>query len=61
VVVEQREGHKVLIVHAYANSKYVGDITVRFDEKGECTEWEGSPILLNTSVEEGKTISQCLI
>jgi 5'-nucleotidase len=56
VVVEQPGGHKVLIVHAYANSKYVGNITVRFDENGESTEWEGSPILLDSSVPEGKTI-----
>lgn len=61
MVVTQPGGHKVLIVHAYANSKYLGDITVRFDEKGECTQWKGSPILLDASVPEGKTIYQCLI
>jgi len=61
VVVEQSGGHKVLIVQAYAYSKYLGDITVRFDENGECTEWEGSPILLNSSVPEGKTLYQCLM
>lgn len=60
-VVKQAGGHTVLIVHAYAYAKYVGDITVWFDDKGECTEWEGSPIFLNTSVPEGKTIYQCLM
>jgi 5'-nucleotidase len=60
-VVEQPGGHKVLIVHAYANSKYVGDLIVRFDKNGECTEWEGSPILLDASVDKGKNIYQCLM
>jgi 5'-nucleotidase len=61
VIVEQPGGHKVLIVQAYAYSKYVGNITVWFDEQGEYTAWEGSPILLDKSVPEGKTIYQCLI
>lgn len=59
-VVEQAGGHKVLIVQAYAYSKYVGDITVWFDEKGECTDWEGSPILLNTSVPEDQDVVQAM-
>jgi 5'-nucleotidase len=59
-VVQQAGGHKVLIVHAYAYSKYLGNITVWFDEKGEATEWEGLPILLDASITEGKTIYQCL-
>jgi 5'-nucleotidase len=61
LVVQQSGGRKVLVVQAYAYSKYVGNITVWFDEKGECTDWEGSPILLDASVQEGKTIYQCLI
>jgi len=60
-VVQQSGGRKVLVVQAYAYSKYVGNITVWFDEEGECTDWEGSPILLDASVAEGKTIYQCLI
>lgn len=56
VVVTQDGGHTVLIVQAYANSKYVGNITVWFDEKGECKAWEGSPILLDATIQEGKTI-----
>jgi 5'-nucleotidase len=59
VVVNHTNG-QVLIVQAYAYSKYVGDIKVWFDDNGKCTKWEGSPILLNASVEEGKTIYQCL-
>ncbi|KAJ4433449.1 hypothetical protein ANN_15752 [Periplaneta americana] len=52
VIVEQPNGHKVLIVQAYAYSKYVGNITVWFDEQGEFAAWEGKPILLDKSVVE---------
>lgn len=50
VIVEQSGGRKVLIVQAYAFSKYVGNITVWFDHKGEYVRWEGRPILLDNTV-----------
>jgi 5'-nucleotidase len=53
VIVEHPGGHKVLIVQAYAYSKYVGNISLWFDDEGEYTAWEGSPILLDYSVPEG--------
>lgn len=60
VIVEQPGGHKVLIVQAYAYSKYVGNITVWFDEQGEYTAWEGSPILLDKSVPEDPDVVQAM-
>lgn len=56
-VVKQNNGHKVLIVQASAFAKYVGDITVYFDESGEPVQWIGQPIFLGADVEPGK-ISQ---
>ncbi|PSN34308.1 Apyrase [Blattella germanica] len=53
VIVEQTGGRKVLIVQAYAYSKYVGNITVWFDGKGEFAAWEGRPILLDKNVQQG--------
>ncbi|KAJ9579594.1 hypothetical protein L9F63_004779, partial [Diploptera punctata] len=50
VVVTQSGGRQVLIVQAFAFSKYVGNITVWFDDRGESVYWEGSPILLDNSV-----------
>ena len=55
VIVEQDSGHKVLIVQAYAYSKYVGNITVWFDNNGEYVDWEGQPILLDNTVVQGKS------
>lgn len=39
VVVEQNSGHKVLIVQASAFAKYVGNLTVYFNELGEAIQW----------------------
>lgn len=60
VIVEQAGGHRVLIVQAYAYSKYVGNITLWFDEQGEYTAWEGSPILLDSSVPEDPDVVKAL-
>jgi 5'-nucleotidase len=59
VIVEQAGGHRVLIVQAYAFSKYVGNITLWFDEQGEYTASEGSPILLDNSIPEGRNTHHC--
>lgn len=61
VIVEHPGGHKVLIVQAYAYSKYVGNISLWFDDEGEYTAWEGSPILLDYSVPEGMVKWQYLM
>lgn len=52
-VVTQDSGHKVLIVQASAYTKYVGDLTVYFDEAGEPVHWEGQPMYLDTDVIQG--------
>lgn len=55
-VVEQNNGHRVLIVQASAFAKYVGDITVYFDEAGEPVRWIGQPIFLAADVKPGISI-----
>ncbi|MEM9813278.1 MAG: bifunctional UDP-sugar hydrolase/5'-nucleotidase [Pseudomonadota bacterium] len=40
------------IVQAYAYSKFLGELTVTFDDAGVLTAAEGEPILLDASVEE---------
>ncbi|KAF4521723.1 hypothetical protein B566_EDAN012171 [Ephemera danica] len=52
-VVTQESGRKVLIVQAYAYSKYLGVLQVEFDAHGEVTSWSGAPKLLDASVPEG--------
>lgn len=50
VVVTQDSGHRVLIVQASAYTKYVGEITLYFDDEGIVQHWEGEPIFLSTDV-----------
>lgn len=50
-VYEQANGHKVLIVQASAYTKYLGDLTVYFDEAGEAQSWEGNTIFMDNSIE----------
>ncbi|XP_008212356.1 apyrase isoform X1 [Nasonia vitripennis] len=57
VVISQKgSDRKVLIVHASAFTKYMGDIRIVFDEDDEVAHWEGDPIYLDSSVQEDQTI-----
>jgi len=49
-LVKNPSGVEVPIVTAYAYSKYLGDLTVTFDDKGVVTKAEGAPMLLDASV-----------
>ncbi|XP_068623877.1 apyrase-like [Battus philenor] len=52
--------HKVLIVTASAFSKYLGNMTVYFDRKGELVEYSATPIFLNRSIPEDPAIKALL-
>ncbi|XP_032670462.1 apyrase isoform X2 [Odontomachus brunneus] len=61
VVVTQKETERtVLIVQAAAYTKYLGNLTVWFDEQGEVVDWDGNPILLDRSIEEDAEILRAL-
>lgn len=49
-LVKSPSGVEVPIVTAYAYSKYLGDLTVTFDDKGVVTSAKGAPQLLDASV-----------
>lgn len=51
------DGKDVPIVQAYAYGKYLGHLTVTFDDNGEVTALEGQPILLDASVTEDQAIA----
>lgn len=52
-VVKHSNGQKTLIVQASAYLKYVGDLTVYFDDRGHVDSWEGAPIFLDTNIKPG--------
>uniref|UniRef100_A0A182TQC9 Apyrase n=1 Tax=Anopheles melas TaxID=34690 RepID=A0A182TQC9_9DIPT len=49
-VVNQPDGHRVLIVQASAYTKLVGDIVLYFDDQGIVQHWEGNPIYLSNDI-----------
>ncbi|XP_066597557.1 apyrase-like isoform X2 [Prorops nasuta] len=61
VVVKQSRRRNVLIVQAAAYTKYVGNLTVWFDKAGEVADWEGNPILMDSSIEQDPEIVKELI
>uniref|UniRef100_A0A182NS58 Apyrase n=1 Tax=Anopheles dirus TaxID=7168 RepID=A0A182NS58_9DIPT len=50
IVVEHPGGRTTLIVQAASYAKYVGRITLYFDEAGNIREWEGNPEFLDETV-----------
>ncbi|XP_045503273.1 apyrase-like isoform X1 [Colias croceus] len=49
-VVTQSNGHRILIVQASCYTRYLGDITLYFDNQGKIVSWDGHPIYLGTSI-----------
>ncbi|OSQ35654.1 bifunctional metallophosphatase/5'-nucleotidase [Thalassospira mesophila] len=50
VVEHSPNGDPVLIVQAYAYSRYLGDLQVTFDDDGTPVKWAGDPIMLDSSI-----------
>ncbi|KAJ8712723.1 hypothetical protein PYW08_008027 [Mythimna loreyi] len=48
--------HQVLIVQASAFTKYMGNLSVYFDFRGDYVKWEGNPLYLDRSIPEDPTI-----
>ncbi|CAH1233389.1 NT5E [Branchiostoma lanceolatum] len=47
---EVESGRQVLVVQDYAFGKYLGYLKLKFNDAGEVTEFDGNPILLNSSI-----------
>lgn len=52
--------HQVLIVQASAFTKYMGNLSVYFDYKGDFCKWEGGPLYLDRSIPEDMDIKKKL-
>ena len=59
-VIENIHGNKVLVVQAYAFTKYLGHLKVNFTEDGTISSWKGTPILLDSSIKEDQSILTAL-
>lgn len=56
IIVNQTEGHRVLIVQASAYTKYLGDITLYFDDEGIIQNYEGKPHFMAASVPQDEEV-----
>jgi 2',3'-cyclic-nucleotide 2'-phosphodiesterase (5'-nucleotidase family) len=61
IVVDQPGGGKGLVVQAYTMGKYLGDINLKFDSNGMVTNYSGNPILLDSTVSEGRFMFNLLV
>ncbi|XP_075168991.1 protein 5NUC-like [Haematobia irritans] len=59
-VVKQDNGKLVPVVQAYAYTKYMGKLHVKFDHEGNLLEFEGNPILLNSDIPQETDVLQLL-
>ena len=60
LIITQKSGKKVPIVHAYAYTKYLGRIFLEFDDNGEVISADGNLILLNSPIPKGITFNKYL-
>ncbi|MFC0201763.1 bifunctional metallophosphatase/5'-nucleotidase [Paracoccus rhizosphaerae] len=56
-MVQGPEGADVPVAQAYAYGKYLGHLTLTFDDQGNLLKAEGQPILLDASVSQDETIA----
>lgn len=54
-MVESEDGRQVPVVQAYAFGKYLGYLKVTFDPEGQVVGSTGNPILLNSSIPQGRS------
>ncbi|XP_017961605.1 protein 5NUC-like [Drosophila navojoa] len=59
-IITQKSGKRVLVVQAYAYTKYLGKLHVKFDKDGNLIEFDGSPILLDARVAQEKDVLDLL-
>lgn len=60
VVTQKTTNRTVLIVQAAAYTRYLGNLTVWFDKKGEVVDWDGNPIFLDSSIEQDPKMVEAL-
>uniref|UniRef100_A0A182P8Z7 Apyrase n=1 Tax=Anopheles epiroticus TaxID=199890 RepID=A0A182P8Z7_9DIPT len=60
VMVKNAAGKEVPVVQAYAYTKYLGYLHLQFDAEGNLIELDGTPLLLNGTVERDSDVLQLL-
>ncbi|XP_054262337.1 protein 5NUC-like [Macrosteles quadrilineatus] len=60
-LVKQDSGRNVLVVQAYAYTKYLGHLKLTFDDEGEVLHSEGNPILLDDTFKKDGEIERAVL
>lgn len=55
-IVMQKSGRKVLVVQAYAYTKYMGSLYLKFNDRGDIIDFGGKPILLNDKIPQDQEV-----
>ncbi len=58
-MVRSDDGRNVPVVQAFAFGKYLGYLKVTFDEKGDVVKAVGNPILMDSTIPQGRLL--CLL
>lgn len=53
-MVKSDDGRDIPVVQAFAFGKYLGYLKVTFDEAGNVVKAEGNPILMDSSIPQGR-------
>lgn len=56
-VIKHASGEQTLVVQAFAYGKYLGKLDLMFDENGRVQHYQGLPIFLDSSFEQGKRLA----
>ncbi|XP_075154886.1 5'-nucleotidase-related protein-like isoform X3 [Haematobia irritans] len=59
-IIDHSSGRKVLIVQAGAYAKYVGNLTVFFDDEGNVVDFEGAPLYMDNKVPEDISVLEAM-
>ncbi|XP_059222625.1 apyrase-like isoform X6 [Stomoxys calcitrans] len=59
-IIDHNSGRKVLIVQAGAYAKYVGNITVYFNNEGNVIDFEGAPLYMGNEVPEAEDVVKAM-
>ncbi|KAL0821636.1 hypothetical protein ABMA28_005077 [Loxostege sticticalis] len=59
-IVMQPSGRKVLVVQAYAYTKYMGRLHLVFDSNGEIDKYDGTPLLLDHEIPNDEELSKTI-
>ncbi|KYB29062.1 Apyrase-like Protein [Tribolium castaneum] len=57
-IVQNKEGKKVLVVQASSYTKYLGNISLFYNNFGEVVNWTGAPVFMDSKLPQDKEVNE---